>query len=196
MHEGSRGWAIIATSADESASAVEGILTPGLLWLDWTRGHATLRAVEGLRVFIPEGGATVLQERLLARSPQSARIEIFEMHAPDAEMHKIPISDAGNVQSWLVARRDVESVIAKAQDALGRIRAMRPSTSEKSSCDRVAAREKLRFVVVAWNSSDGDTKACSSGSGTLANRSLTKPSASSKRYCTSSTPPECADAGR
>jgi len=131
MHEGSHGWALIAASPEESAATVEGILAAGLLWLDWTRSHTALRAIEGLRVFVPEGGAAVLRERLLAISTQSARIEIFEMRGPDPEMRKIPISDAGNIQSWLVARRDVESVIAKAQDALGRIRAMWPATGEK-----------------------------------------------------------------
>ena len=30
------------------------MLAFGLLWLDWTRGHSDRRAVEGLRLFVPD----------------------------------------------------------------------------------------------------------------------------------------------
>jgi hypothetical protein len=128
MHEGSHAWAILAASPAELPQSVEGMLAFGLLWLDHVRSHSAERAVEGLRLFLPEGGSLLVRERLLALS-STARTEVFEMHGHDVEIRKIPISDAGNIESWLVPRRDVEVLLARSQDALGRIRAMWPGNA-------------------------------------------------------------------
>jgi len=129
MHEGSRAWALIAVSASEDAAAIEGILAFGLLWLDWTRGHADRRAIEGLRLFVPEGASRSLRERILALSP-SARTEIYEFNEPDARMQKVDSADAGNLESWLVSRREGESALTGARDAIARVRGIVPDTAE------------------------------------------------------------------
>jgi len=129
VHEGSRAWALIAVSASEDATAIEGILAFGLLWLDWTRGHAARRAVEGLRFFVPEGASRSLRERILALSP-SARTEIYEFNEPDARMQKVDSADAGNLESWLVSRREGESALTGARDAIARVRGIVPGTAE------------------------------------------------------------------
>ena len=129
MHEGSRAWALMAVSASEDAAAIEGILAFGLLWLDWTRGHADRRAVEGLRLFVPEGASRSLRERVLALSP-SARTEIYEFNEPDARMQKVNPADAGNLKSWLVSRREIESALTGARDAIARVRGIVPGTAE------------------------------------------------------------------
>jgi hypothetical protein len=49
------------------------------------------------------------------------RVEIFEVTKPDAEMRRIDISDRGNLESWVVPRRDVESLLRQADQALGQI---------------------------------------------------------------------------
>ena len=128
MHQGRSAWALLAASSDETAASIEGMLAFGLLWLDWTRSHAAKRAIEGLRLFVPEGASQPISEKLPAISTTGAHVEIFEMVGHDAEIRRVPVSDAGNLKSWLVPRRDVEAVIARAQDALGRIRAMWPGT--------------------------------------------------------------------
>jgi hypothetical protein len=128
MREGTREWAFLAASPSESAATIDGILSFGLLWLDWTRGHADKRAVEGLRLFVPEGTSRVLRERLLALSP-TAHMETYEFSEPDSRMQKIDPADAGNLESCLVSRRDVESTLAAAYDSLNRIRAMVPDAA-------------------------------------------------------------------
>ena len=129
MHEGSRAWALLAVSPSEDAAAIEGILAFGLLWLDWTRGHADRRAVEGLRLFVPEGASRALRERVLALSP-AARTEIYEFNEPDARMQKVDPADAGNLESWLVSRREIEFALAGARDAAARVRGIVPGTAE------------------------------------------------------------------
>ena len=129
MHEGASDWAFLAASPSENGTAIDGMLAFGLLWLDWTRGHSEKRAVEGLRLFVPEGGSRILRERVLALSP-IARTEIYEFSEPDSQMKKIDPADAGNLDSSLISRRDVESTLAAARDWLARIRAMIPGTAD------------------------------------------------------------------
>jgi hypothetical protein len=129
MHEGTRAWALLAASPTEDAAAIEGILTFGILWLDWTRSHAEKRAVEGLRLFLPEGTTRAVRERLLALSP-GARTEIYELSGPDARMRKMDPCDAGNLESWLTTRGEIESAIAAAREAIAGIRALAPGASE------------------------------------------------------------------
>jgi hypothetical protein len=130
MHEGSREWALLAVSPSEDAAAIEGILAFGLLWLDWRRSHAERRAVEGLRLLVPEGTSRCLRERVLALST-AARTEIFEFNEPDARMQKVDAADTGNLESWLVPRRETESVLAAARDAISRIRGIVPDTARE-----------------------------------------------------------------
>jgi hypothetical protein len=128
MHEGSRAWALLAVPSAEDAAAIEGILAYGLLWVDWTRSHAERRAVEGLRLMVPEGTSRVLRERVLALS-SAARTEIFEFDEPAARMQKVDAADGGNLQSRLVPRREFESVLTAARDSISRVRAIVPATA-------------------------------------------------------------------
>ena len=120
MHEGSRSWAIIAVAPGENAATIEGILAFGVLWLDWTRGHADRRPVEGLRLLVPEGTGRRLRERVLGLS-SSVRPEIFEFTEPEGRIQKMDVADAGNLESWLVPRGEVESTIAQARGAFAQI---------------------------------------------------------------------------
>lgn len=129
MHEGTRAWALLAASPTEDAAAIEGILTFGILWLDWARSHPEKRAVEGLRLFVPEGTARAVRERSLALSP-GARTEIYELSGPDAEMKKTDPCDAGNLESWLTTRGQIESAMAAARGAAAGIRALAPGASD------------------------------------------------------------------
>ena len=123
MHEGPREWALMAISSAEGAAAIEGILTFGILWLDWTRQRAASRAVEGLRLFVPEGTSRPLRERAFALS-SAARVEVFEFREEDDRIQKMDPADAGNVESWLAPRREVEAALAAAREAIGRVHAL------------------------------------------------------------------------
>jgi hypothetical protein len=138
MHEGPREWALLAVSSNENAAAVDGILAFGILWLDWARSHATKRAVEGLRLFVPSGSSRVLRQRLLALSP-TARTEIYELRQPDGPMEKVDAADGGNVESRLASRRDVESALAAAREPVTHIRSLAPRASSQAIEVRIPA---------------------------------------------------------
>ncbi|HEV3481601.1 MAG TPA: hypothetical protein VGR97_04655 [Candidatus Acidoferrales bacterium] len=123
MQEGSRAWAVMAVAPGESTAAMEGILAFGVLWLDWLRGHGDVRAILGLRLFVPEGAGSCVRERCAALS-SSAGVEIFEFRAVDGRMLKMDCADIGNLKSFLVPRGEAESARAAARDAVRRIHAL------------------------------------------------------------------------
>jgi hypothetical protein len=128
MHEGARSWAVIAAAPGENAAAIEGILSFGILWLDWARGHADRRPVEGLRLLVPEGTGRRLRERVLGLSP-SVRAEIFEYAEPQGRVQRLDAADAGNLESWLVPRSEVESTLAQARGSFAGIASLAAAIS-------------------------------------------------------------------
>lgn len=161
MHEAARAWALLAAAPTEDTAAIEGILTFGILWLDWTRSHAEKRAVEGLRFFLPEGATRAVRERILALSP-ATRVEVYELSGPDARMQKMDPYDAGNLESWLTTRGEIESAMAAARDAFVRVRALAPNASEvaRDLTARVVPRTRdvafgFRGLEFAWFSAEG-----------------------------------------
>ena len=137
MHEGTHEHALIAIAPGENSTAVEGILTFGILWLDWCRSHADKRAVDGLRVFLPEGTSRFIRERSLGLASH-ARLEIFEFNEREQRVQRMDPADVGNLESWLVPRRDVECDLAAARDAVARVRSLAPPGSELA--DNLTAR--------------------------------------------------------
>jgi hypothetical protein len=125
LSEGRASWAVMGVSPAENSAAFEGILSFGLLWLDWARAHAERRAVEGLRLFLPEGQCRVTLERAHALRP-GVGLEVFEFSERDWRIRKADISSRGNVESWLTPRREIEATLAAASEAIVRVRSLLP----------------------------------------------------------------------
>lgn len=124
MKEGRFAWAIIAAGPHENASAFEGILGFGLLWLDFARRDAKY-PIEGLRIFLPEGHALSTLERAQALSPK-AGLEVYEFTEADFRVKRAEISGRGNMESWLAPRRDAELVLASAGETIRRVLGLLP----------------------------------------------------------------------
>jgi hypothetical protein len=154
MREGERGWAFLAVSPYENAGVIEGILAYGLLWLDWEREHATRRAVAGLRLFVPAGTSRPLRERILAVS-SGARVEIYEWREPDGPMKKVDPADAGNLESRLIPRREVEMILDSSRASVAGIRSLLPSASAAIETRVTTGASNWRFVFEGWNSRVG-----------------------------------------
>jgi hypothetical protein len=137
MSEGPRTWAVMGVSAAENSAAVEGMLAFGILWLHWTRDHADRRAIEGLRLFVPEGRSRALRERMLGLSA-SAKTDIYEFRDVDGQVEQMDPADAGNLESWLMSRREVESTLVRAREGVARLRAL--AGNDEAIADAIAAR--------------------------------------------------------
>jgi hypothetical protein len=145
IHEGSHAWALLAAAPSEDAATIENILAFGILWLDWTRSRAERRAIEGLRFFVPQSTSQRLRERLLVLSA-STRAEIYEMREPDSAMQKIDSADAGNLESWLIPRDQIESALHAANATIARVRAMLPGNADAIQCRVPAAGNEVALA--------------------------------------------------
>ena len=132
MRDGRGSWAVLAASPGEGAAGIDGILTFGIIWLDWMRAHAERHGVEGLRLCVPKGTSRLLRERALALSPE-ARTEILEFRERDGTVQATDSADAGNLESRLFPRREVESVLAAARASAERIPLRAPDATDAES---------------------------------------------------------------
>lgn len=148
MRRGSLAWAILAVSESESLSAQESILTFGLLWLDRARQSARRTSVAGLRLFLPEGAGRVSCQRLAALD-SSTPIEVYDIRPALEEVVQLHPSDMGNLNTWLVPRRDTESLLSVAGPALDKIIKLAPDAIEASTVP-VAREVVLRFRGLAF----------------------------------------------
>ncbi|MCW5981079.1 MAG: hypothetical protein KIT09_23555 [Bryobacteraceae bacterium] len=97
LTSGSRGWAAIAAPADPGAAA--GILTYGLVWLDYLRKREKRTYVEGLALFVPEGQQRATCLRLGYLDRQTTRFSVYVYQ--DGFEEEIDPRDHGNLETRL-----------------------------------------------------------------------------------------------
>jgi len=144
MTEGRSSWAVMGAAPSESAAAFEGILSFGLLWLDGARQRAERRAIEGLRLFLPEGQGRVTLERSHALRP-TAGLEVYEFSERDWRVRRIEASSRGNVESWLSPRKDVETTLGAAREAIDHVRSLLPEEPEAIETSVPPATREVSF---------------------------------------------------
>ena len=108
--------AVLGVPPTESPGSADAALAFALLWLAWAREHNPKKHVAGLRLFLPEGRTQVTCHRLQALSPDLA-IEIYELEWAHGRARLLDPRDAGNLDSHLVPRRQIERLQAEAARA-------------------------------------------------------------------------------
>lgn len=127
VRRGSEAYAVFAASPGEDAATLDGILTFGLIWLQHARDRARRYSVHGLRLFLPRGSSAVTAHRMAAlASPQE--VELYEYEPLYWRVRRIARSNAGNLATWIVARREIEQIIAGAMPVAERIRRLAPES--------------------------------------------------------------------
>jgi hypothetical protein len=125
VRRGSEAFAVMGASSNEQASTIDGILTFGLVWLQHTRDRARKYSVHGLRLFLPRGSSSVTAHRMAAlASPQE--VELYEYEPLYWRVRRIARSSAGNLATWIVARREIEQAIGAAMPLAERIQRLAP----------------------------------------------------------------------
>jgi hypothetical protein len=125
VYRGSESFAVFAAAPNENGSTLDGILTFGLIWLDHVRDRAKSQSVLGLRLFLPRGTSAITAHRMMAlASPHE--IELYEYDPLYWRVRRIAISDAGNLATWIVPRREVDQALATVQPEAERIRKLAP----------------------------------------------------------------------
>ncbi|MGH9632377.1 MAG: hypothetical protein ACRD7E_29070, partial [Bryobacteraceae bacterium] len=102
LRKGPAAWAAIGAPQDQPA--IDGVLSFGLIWLDYLRRRERLVRVEGLAVFLPAGHERTTCLRVLHLNPEAARFLVFA-YSKDGYEEALDLKDYGNLDTKLVALR-------------------------------------------------------------------------------------------
>jgi hypothetical protein len=153
LARGRQAWAVIGTGDQEDPSAAEGILTYGLIWLDWLRQRNLSRVVTGLKIFLPSGKADTTLQRLAWMDKDLARWEVYEA---GEEIRIGDSADVGNLKTRLSLLREPAPLPPGLRWASERIAGLSSQIETRSGADGlrnwsvrglVFARETARGIV-------------------------------------------------
>ncbi len=98
VRQGSSAWAAIGAATD--ACRPEGVLTFGLIWLDYLRRREPSLAIQGLVLYLPAARAKTTCLRLLFLDPAAAQYCAF-VHDEDGLEDRVDLRDYGNLDTHL-----------------------------------------------------------------------------------------------
>jgi hypothetical protein len=118
--------AVIGVGSDESPAMIDGVLTLGLLWLDYCREQSVRRKsgsrhYGALRVIVPAGMARTSAERMAWLHPGLARFQLFTLDERSEELAEIDIHDIGNVDSRLTHAFNVDSAMQRTSAGIAQV---------------------------------------------------------------------------
>jgi hypothetical protein len=105
LRQGAAAWAAIGAPLD--ASRPDGVLTFGLIWLDYLRQREPSLALQGLVLYLPSAHAKTTCLRLLFLDPAAAEYRAFAYDDQGLE-ERIDLLDYGNLDTHLEPRHGRE----------------------------------------------------------------------------------------
>ncbi len=129
---GTAAEAVIGIGAAESSTAIDGVLTLGLLWLDYCRERSDGRRHFGkLRVIVPEGAWRTTAERMAWLNHAAANFELWTLDERSEELVQVEFRDIGNFESRLVQAFSTSGAIERCQVAIDQILALVPESGRE-----------------------------------------------------------------
>ncbi|HEV2687148.1 MAG TPA: hypothetical protein VGV35_01300, partial [Bryobacteraceae bacterium] len=98
LRQGASAWAAIGASSDPFHG--DGVLTFGLIWLDYLRHREPGLAIHGLILYLPAGAEKTTCLRLLFLDPNVAQYQAFA-YTEDGVEERIDLRDYGNLDTRL-----------------------------------------------------------------------------------------------
>lgn len=119
--------AVIGVGAAESGAMIDGILTLGLLWLDYCRQHAeSRRHFGGLKVVVPAGGWRTTAERMAWLHHGAAEFELFTLDERSEEFTPVDFRDIGNLDAHLAHAFNCDAAITRCKAGVERLMTLVP----------------------------------------------------------------------
>src|SRR5271167_1702081 len=128
LRAGQSAFAVLGVNAEETQSAVDAVLSFGILWMDYERQHLAGRAhVEGLKLFLPPGRSEIVRQRAAHLNAEAAKWQIFELDERSEICEPVDFADSGNFMTRLT--RAVDGLAARERFAasVARIHALAPA---------------------------------------------------------------------
>ncbi len=122
LERGQMAWALVGINGEESQTAVDGILTVAVLWLEQCRQRGNgRRVVEGVKIVAPPGMTTTVRERLPWLHPGIAKWELWELDELTETLEPAAAADAGNLRSYLIPAFDGAAAVERSRGAVDRV---------------------------------------------------------------------------
>ncbi len=144
---GQKAWAVIAVNQDESAATIDGILTFGILWLALCRETATRRVIEGLKLIVPQGAATLTLARMAWLKGSPAAWELWELDQRTEELERRDPNDQGNLATHLLHAPNPERAQERFAEAVARVMALVPPAAQSVVAQRLRSGAELAFLL-------------------------------------------------
>ena len=130
--KGTAADAIIGVGECESGAMVDGILTLGVLWLDYCREKGdTRRHFGGLKVIVPAGAWRTTAERMAWLNHAAANFELYTLDERSEELTKVDFNDTGNIESRLVHAFSAAAAIERCKEGVARIMELVPENAQR-----------------------------------------------------------------
>jgi hypothetical protein len=128
---GTAAEAIIGVSETESASTIDGILTLGILWLDYCRSHSDARRhFGGLKVIVPKATFRTTAERMAWLNHAAADFQLFTLDERSEELEPVDIRDSGNQVARLTHAFSPQAALERCRPGIDRIMQLLPSDAK------------------------------------------------------------------
>src|SRR5580700_5141737 len=130
--KGTAADAVIGVGAAESASVIDGVLTLGILWLDYCRQHADARRhFGGLKVIVPAGAWRPTAERMAWLNHAAADFELFTLDERSEELAPVDFRDTGNFDSHLVHAFSRDAALERCRTGIDQLVALVPAAARE-----------------------------------------------------------------
>jgi hypothetical protein len=119
--------AIIGVGEAESAATIDGILTLGILWLDYCREKADARRhFGGLKVIVPRSTWRTTAERMAWLNHGVADFQLFTLDERSEELEPVDFRDSGNQTARLVRAFSTDAALERCQGGIERLLGLLP----------------------------------------------------------------------
>lgn len=130
--KGTAAEAVIGVSEAESAAVADGILTLGILWLDYCRQHGDgRRHFGGLKVIVPAGAWRTTAERMAWMNHAAADFQLFTLDQRSEELEPVDFRDTGNLESRLVHTFSAAAAIERCAQGIERLMELVPALARE-----------------------------------------------------------------
>ncbi|HYH00939.1 MAG TPA: hypothetical protein VD837_17560 [Terriglobales bacterium] len=127
IRRGQSAFAVLGVNAQEPQAAVDGALTFGILWLDYCRERQAGRChVEGLKLFVPDGTAAIVRERMAHLNQNAAKWMLYALDESTEWLEELDATDRGNIETHLVHAPDQQSTRDRFSASIERITTLVP----------------------------------------------------------------------
>jgi hypothetical protein len=148
LAKGKQAWAVIGVNQEETQATVDGLLTPGILWLTHCRESAEGRRLfQGLRVIAPKGMEALTLSRLAWLNPAAAQWELWAFDEETEELTERDAADHGNLATRLVHAPNEEAARERFRAASAKVMALVPQAMREIVELRVRNGGEMAFLI-------------------------------------------------